>query len=146
MCRICRNVVMPRYSCTFDARTARADPVVGTAFRCGLAPRVRAAAGTCVYSQPTLVSTRQQLGNGPKGEEAGNLAVTRATRASKPQLSQVGSHESTHCGQPEPPMRVAGRPRRPDAAVKRRADCVVRVVVSVVMSLCRNVVTCRNVS
>ena len=83
---------------------------------------------------PTLVSTRQQLGNGPKGEEAGNLVVSRATRASKPQLSQVGSHESTHRGQPEPPMRVAGRPRRPDAAVKRRADCVVRVVVSVVMS------------
>ena len=83
---------------------------------------------------PTLVSTRQQLGNGPKGEEAGNLVVSRATRASKHQLSQVGSHESTHRGQPEPPMRVAGRPRRPDAAVKRRADCVVRVVVSVVLS------------
>ena len=80
---------------------------------------------------PTLVSTRQQLGNGPEGEEAGNLVVSLATRASKPQLSQVGSHESTHRGQP---MRVGGRPRRPDAAVKRRADCVVRVVVSVVMS------------
>jgi hypothetical protein len=82
----------------------------------------------CEYTPSTTGRQR------PQGEEAGNLVVSRATRASKPQLSQVGSHESTHRGQPEPPMRVAGRPRRPDAAVKRRADCVVRVVVSVVMS------------